>query len=286
MSQDEKIQVTGKPSLIYAILPTALQSWIPLLASVQRIIGEYSLRSRKRDRGLLVPRDSGGEDLQVKRDNMEPAVSDQTEVVDMGKEHALQGRLPYDVTFQKSSPTQIGTHLLNAAMVESQQPDPQSQAFSRQLYINSMAYLLQGLPSDLTEQEVLNLQSALPKSLDRSPRTDTAPQNTPNPSVLHRGVANSVILSCLLLRVALPYAKYFLGVVYDFERSHHVTENALALSMSSVNYFGKLGMDVVGTAVNNKPVMEVVIYCVDGICGGLNEGLVEGIKAIDARNDP
>ncbi len=216
---------------------------------------------------------------------MELAVSEQTEAVNTGNGHAIQGRLPHDMPFSKPSPTQIGLQLLNAATVESQQSNPQSQAFSRQLYINGMVYLLQGLPPDLIEQEVLQLQSALPNSLDRSLHSDTAPQKRPNPSILHRSVETTVLFFCLLIRFALPYVKYFLALAYSYERTHHVTENAFALSIHSVNHFGKLGVNVVGMAMNNKPVMEVITYCVDGICGGLSEGLGEGIKAIGAQNE-
>lgn len=285
-SQHEDIRVTCRPSSVFAFLLNILQFRISPLAAAQGSINDYNLRSRQRFTGLPIPHVSGSEDLEVKGDHTELAVSDQTEAVVTGKEYAVQCSLPHEMPFQGSSPTHIGSHLLNAALVESQQEDPQRQAFSRQLYINGMTYLLQGLPSDLTEQEVVHLQSALPKSLDRSPHSDKSPHKSPNPSILHRSVATSVMFFCLLLRLTLPYIKYFLAMTYSYERSHHVTEDALALSISLVNHFGKLGMEVMKTAMNNKPVVEVVTYCVDGICGGLNEGLCEGIKAIDARNEP
>lgn len=286
MSQGEDIQVTCRPSSMYAILPSVLQLRIPPLAAVQKTIYNYNPRSRKRNTGGLVPRASESEDLKAKGDHTELAVSDQTEAIDTGKDYAVHCRLPHEMPFQGSSPAQIGSHLLNAALVESHQQDSQRQAFSRQLYINGMTYLLQGLPSDLTEQEVVHLQSALPKSLDRSPHSYYSSYKSPNPSVLHRGVATTVMLFCLLLRLTLPYIKYFLAMTYNYERSHHVTEDALTLSINLVNHFSKLGMDVTRTAMNNKPVVEVITYCVDGICGGLNEGLCEGIKAFDARTEP
>lgn len=60
----------------------------------------------------------------------------------------------------------------------------------------------------------------------------------------------------------------------------------LAMSMDTVDTFGKKSMAIAGTAMDNKVIMETVIYCVEGICGGLNEGLGEGMKAIEARNGP
>lgn len=286
MSHGEDIQVTRRPSSMYAILPSVLQLRIPPLAVVQKIIYDYSPRSRRRNTGLIVSHASESEDIGVEGGHTEVGMSDQTEAIDTGNDYAVHCRLPHETPFQASSPAQVGSHLLNAALVESHQQDSQRQAFSRQLYISGMTYLLQGLPSDLTEQEVIHLQSALPTSLDRSPHSDYASYKSPNPSILHRSVATTVMLFCLLLRLTLPYIKYFLAMTYDYERSHHVTEDALTLSMSLVNHFGKLGTDILRTTMNNKPVVEVITYCVDGIGGGLNEGLCEGIRAFDARNEP
>lgn len=270
---------------MYATLSHILKFRIPPLAAIQRSIYDYSPRSRKRITGLFVLRTTGSEDTEVGGDLTKVAVSDQSEATDIGKDFIVHCRLPHEMPIQGSSPAQIGSHLLNAALVESQQQDPQRQAFSRQLYINGTAYLLQGLPSDLTEQETVHIQSALPKSLDRSTHPDYALYKSPTPSILHRSVATTVMLFLLLLRLTLPHIKYFLAKTYSYERSHHVTEDALAWSISLLNDLGKLGMDILRTAMNKRPVVEVITYCVDGICGGLNEGLRQGIKAIDTRSE-
>ncbi len=285
MSQVENLQATCRPSSMYTILSHILKFRIPPLAAIQRSIYDYSPRSRKRITGLFVLRTTGSEDFEVEGDLTKVAVSDQSEATDTGKDFIVHCRLPHEMPTQGSSPAQIGSHLLNAALVESPQQDPQRQAFSRQLYINGMAYLLQGLPSDLTEQETVHIQSALPKSLDRSTHPDYELYKSPTPSILHRSVATTVMLFLLLLRLTLPHIKYFLAKTYSYERSHHVTEDALAWSISLVNHLGNLGMDILRTAMNKRPVVEVITYCVDGICGGLNEGLRQGIKAIDTRSE-
>ena len=91
---------------------------------------------------------------------------------------------------------------------------------------------------------------------------------------------------CLFLRIALPYIKHFLAAAHNYERTHHVTEKALTLSMNSADSLGKRSLEIAGTAMDNKFVMGAVQYCVEGICGGLAEGLGEGMRAIEAQKDP
>ena len=180
--------------------------------------------------------------------------------------------------------TSTGSHLLNAALVESEMRDPRNELLSRQLYIDSMTYLLQGLPPDLTEQEVTRLQSALPEPLQEPHQSEKSLPEPQTPSVLHRSVSNIIIALCLIIRLALPYIKYLLALAYSYERTHHVTENALTMSMNAIDSLSRKSMDVTGAAMRNELVMGAVTYCVEGVCGGLNEGLGEGMKAIDARN--
>lgn len=270
---------------MHAILPTVLQARVPRLASVQRIISHYGIRSTNHVGGLLVRSAHGSADLEVEGRRMELAVPTQTTTLHTEDGNPSQNGSPYDKSFPKSSPTQMGSQLLNAAAVECHHQDPQSQAFARQLHINGMAYLLQGLPQDLTDQEILHLQTALPQSLERSQHSNDMPSKSRKPSILHRGIATAVLFLCLILRITLPYIKYFLAVAYNYERSHHVRENALALSMNLVDQFGKIGLGVVGTAANNKLMVEAITYCVEGVCGGLNEGLGEGTRIIGAWNE-
>ena len=163
--------------------------------------------------------------------------------------------------------------------------DPRNQLLSRQIYIDSMTYLLQGLPPDLSEQEIARLHSALPKPLQEPNQSERSLPEPHIPSVLHRSVSNIIIAFCLVIRLALPYIKYLLALAYRYERSHHVTENALSMSINTVDSLGRKSIDVTGAAMHNELIMGAVAYCVEGVCGGLNEGLGEGMKAIGARNE-
>lgn len=45
-------------------------------------------------------------------------------------------------------------------------------------------------------------------------------------------------------------------------------------------------MALASTAMTNEVVLGAVTYWVDGIRGGLNEGLGKGLKVIEAQNEP
>ena len=176
------------------------------------------------------------------------------------------------------------SHSLNASLAESDFQDHQSQAFSRRLYINSITYLLEGLPSDLNEQETLQLQSVLPQSLAQRSGSEKAIDRPSNPSVLHRAIATIIISLCVLMQVLLPYLKHLFALACNYERTHHVTEQALAVSMTSVQSVGRTGTDLAKSVMENKAILKVIGYCIEGICGGVNEGLDEGVKVIGAPN--
>ena len=204
--------------------------------------------------------------------------------VDIRGKHARHGKISPNVT-KLYVLTVLGWGLLQTSLSEAQYEDPQSQAFSRQLYISSLSHLLQGLPSDLNNQEVNHLRQGLPPSLGDPNQAKAIEAHKQHSSILHRGVSTSIILVCLFLRLALPYIRYFLAVAHNYERTHHVTERALALSMDMADSLGKWSMEMAATAMESKLVMGSVQYCIEGICGGLAEGLGEGMRAIESRKD-
>ncbi|CAD6582446.1 MAG: hypothetical protein ASARMPRED_000967 [Alectoria sarmentosa] len=178
-----------------------------------------------------------------------------------------------------------GSNILQASLAESQVSDAQSQAFSRQLYLDAMAYLIKGLPSNLTEQERLHLKNNLPATLNYSTPPKTNRSRKRDPSLLHRSLASLIITICLLLRLALPYIRLFIALAYSYDREHHVRERLFAFSVVVADSFGKRSMALASAAMTNEVVLRAVTYWVDGIRGGLNEGLGEGFKVIEAQNE-
>lgn len=149
-----------------------------------------------------------------------------------------------------------------------------------------MAYLIQGLPSDLTDEETHHLKTALPTPLKHPAASKPARPKKRDPSLLHRSLASTIIAICLLLRLALPYIKLFIATAYDYDRAHRIRERVFAISVTAAESFGKRGMALASTALTNEVVLGAVTYWVDGIRGGLNEGFGEGLKVIEGQNEP
>ena len=149
-----------------------------------------------------------------------------------------------------------------------------------------MTYLLQGLPPDLTNREISQLQSSLPGSLDRSQCAIEPVHHQRQPSILHRSIAALIVAISFIVRFALPYIKYLLALAHNYEREHHMTERGLALTINIIDSCGKKSLGSMRTVMENPLVMAATAYCIEGVCGGLNQGLGEGMKVIEAQNDP
>lgn len=176
-----------------------------------------------------------------------------------------------------------GSNTLQTSLAESQSSNAQTQAFSRQIYIDAVAYLAQGLPCDLTDQEILHLRNALPEPLTDLTPPREIPQKKRTPSLLHRSLASTIVAICLLVRLAFPYIKLFIAAVYSYDRTYNVRERLFAFGVTAADSLGKTSMALAGTAMTNEVVLGAVTYWVDGICGGVSEGLGEGMKVIEAQ---
>lgn len=179
-----------------------------------------------------------------------------------------------------------GLALLETAVSESQCPHLKNQGFSRQLYIHALTYLLQGLPSNLTNQETLTIQNALPPSLQipsHPPLQYRQPEQ--EPSLLHRIVASSILRLFLLVHLLLPHIKLLLRNAYEYERTHHASEKLLAVGMETVDRFCRKGIDVCGKLGNGRMgelLGGSVAWWVEGFSGGVAEGVGEGMRAVGA----
>ena len=192
-----------------------------------------------------------------------------------------------------------GLNLLESAISESQYPNSDNQAFARQLYINGLTYLLRGLPSQLSASESLSLQSALPGSLQagviNGVQTSSSnpsvlrSRSEPTRSLLHRLLASGIVQLFLTLSFLLPHIKVLLRAIYRYERSHRLSERVFAASVDAVDGFGRRGVGVVDAILNsgNGRVGELLAACVawwiEGISGGVKEGVDEGLIVLGMR---
>jgi hypothetical protein len=201
----------------------------------------------------------------------------------------------------------IGLSLLSLSISESntlsQKPESSAASpfFARQLYIHALTYLLRGLPTDLTTEEGLSVRSALPPGIVAPLRLEFDGVDMPSyhgskngrratkqsqPSVLHRTLATSIINFFVLVQFLLPYIKVLLQAAYDYERTHRISEKVLASSIETVDGLGKIGMRG-GVAIWGSGlalgVGEAVNWIVEGVSGGIQEGLGEGMARVGVR---
>lgn len=176
--------------------------------------------------------------------------------------------------------------------------DDTSPVLTRQLYLHGMTYLLRGLPSDLTPEEVLSLQAAAPQALvtaqadpashalvPRSGQNQVARDMPPqDPSILHRLTATLVLQTFIFIQFLLPYIRIFLAHAYQFEREHQITRRFVNGSITTVDDIGRRSLRLsqticqmndgkVGQAIN-----EMTIWWVRGVTGGMQQGFEEGLS--------
>lgn len=156
-------------------------------------------------------------------------------------------------------------------------------------------YLLDALPSDLTPDETTMLQHRLPEPVIDAVTASSQPQIAhldgiaqsrgiqPPRSYLHRLLASSIVQIFLIIRFLLPYFRLFLRQVYEYERSHRITERLVTNTLDAADGLGRSSVNIssavcklnegrVGAAVGN-----LASWWIEGVAGGIYEGVGEGM---------
>lgn len=191
------------------------------------------------------------------------------------------------------SPT-AAFNLLRNAGYEAQQPRADGH-LARSLYVNAIMYLLDALPPDLTAEETIMIQHRVPQPVKASIAAEPQPHlarlegpvdsrsGPPARSYLHRLLASTIVQIFLIVRFILPYVRVFLRQVYEYERSHRLSERIVTKTLDAADGLGKSSVNI-GSAVcklNEGRVGAVVgnlaAWWVEGIAGGVYEGVGEGM---------
>ncbi|CAG8200296.1 unnamed protein product [Penicillium nalgiovense] len=183
-------------------------------------------------------------------------------------------------------------NLLRNAGYEAQQPQPDGR-LARSLYVNALVYLLDALPSDLTTEETSMLQRHIPEpvkvGLTTYPQppgySDGANRNiTPQPrSYLHKVLASTIVQLFILLRFLLPYVRVLLRQLYEYERTHRITDRIVTTALEAADGLGK-GTVNFGAAVCKfnegrvgAALANFAAWWMEGVAGGIYEGVGEGM---------
>ncbi|GME59269.1 ubiquitin-conjugating enzyme [Neofusicoccum parvum] len=323
------------PSSMYAILPALIQSRIPRLKSVRRTVSDFRSRplvssahspcpSADVSAGAQTPppgytsrppssaamrRGSGVSDSSTVHslsDDMlvdeRPSSSSSASTLPVYRTVEMQGGVNWKFASQ-------GLNLLTAALQDyttSGSSHVDTSSFGRTLYLQALTLLLKGLPTDLSTQEKMSIETSLPPDIVKVIHVDISsgqlvcqgnqhvsePQRPqPEPSWLHRLLASSIIQFFLLLHLLLPYIKLCIGHAYQYERQHRISERLVSSSINTVDELGRRGIRFtnavfqmndgkVGQAIN-----DLTLWWLRGVTGGIHEGVNEGFMLLGARND-
>ncbi|KAH8646978.1 hypothetical protein BGZ60DRAFT_424153 [Tricladium varicosporioides] len=308
-------------SMLFSILPSAVQSRLPRLPSLRRSVSMYGLSAKKRSvhsvtsSGSRTP-DSGYASAMIlsRADDIssEDEMSSYFGDASSADENVSRPGTNTPVNIQIMELTEVSTgtgiswkfanqglSLLGAAVDESstisQDHRLGNPGFARQLYIHALTYLLQALPSDLTTEERLSVRSALPTGVIEPLRLAvtteqiSTSQTKEPPSILHRTLATTIIQFFILLQLILPYVKFFLQAAYKYEREHKISEKLLSQSIETMDGIGKRGISLTGAIYGmgdgkvGQAITETAAWFVEGVTGGIHEGVGEGMVIMGAR---
>lgn len=187
------------------------------------------------------------------------------------------------------------TQACRESSVQALTTDETSTNLTRQLYIHGMTYLLRGLPSQLTPEEILSLQAAIPQNIltvqsdpsthamiPASSRAQSSQEiRAQETTILHRITAMLVFQTFMFIQFLLPYIKLFMGHAYRFEREHKLTQRLMSTSVSTADELTRRGLRLSQTIcqMNNgkvgQTINEVVVWWARGLTGGMQQGIEE-----------
>ncbi|EED22262.1 hypothetical protein TSTA_095080 [Talaromyces stipitatus ATCC 10500] len=182
--------------------------------------------------------------------------------------------------------------LLRNAGFEAQQPNSDARLV-RSLFIDGVGYLLEALPSDLTDDEARSIRDRLPDPLraqvEKIPASPS--QNNPvPPSYLHRVIATLIVYGFIFAQLILPYVKVLLNSIYTYERKYRVTERILAAALESADGVGK-GAGNIGSMLMTLSegrlftgLCTLTAWTIESVAGGVYDGVNEGLVVLGATH--
>lgn len=102
-------------------------------------------------------------------------------------------------------------------------------------------------------------------------------------SYLHKILASTIVHLFILLRFIIPYAKVLMRQLYEYERTHRITQRIVTTTLEAADGLGKGSVNIgaavckfnegrVGVALTN-----FAAWWMEGVAGGIYEGVGEGM---------
>lgn len=148
----------------------------------------------------------------------------------------------------------------------------------------------------MSTEEQLSIRGALPPGVVEPLRLDInsgynqhfmTPPND-QPSLLHRTLASTIVQLFILFQFILPYLRYLLSAAYQYDREHKISEKLFSQGIETVDSLGKKGMSFttaiygMGDGKVGQLITQTAAWFVEGVMGGIHEGVGEGLVIIGA----
>lgn len=164
-----------------------------------------------------------------------------------------------------------------------------SPSFERKAYIDGVSYLLKALPQDLDESELAVIRRSLPKPIDEANGQARLANGPENPNLLHRSIQRVVVKIFILLHLVMPYIIFFFQQAAQLERKYKVSKQVVGQAMDLANAFGRGSVTLSGAIYNmgdgkvGHALAGACSWALEGVAGGLSDGVGEGIAAVNAK---
>ncbi|GKT59257.1 hypothetical protein ColTof4_12452 [Colletotrichum tofieldiae] len=304
-------------STVFSMLPTSLQSRLPPLRSIRKSASMQTLTSSRQSHtrslsGLdgvhpnltqaRIISESTEEHMSLVATEHHQS-SRMYEMRSTADKHELDRRQAEQYRQQQQQAAsecsnvdwrfaQQGLALIAVAQDELRQPSRRPAVdFERKAFLDGVEYILKALPSDLNEHELHRLRTSTPSNFI-PPATPGGRAYSPSRganhgrSILHRGVQTAVVNIFVLIHLALPYIILLLRLAARTEREYRISENLVGAGMGLANAIGSKGMRITGALCNvgdgriGQALTEAIAWTVEGLTGGLSDGVGEGLSIV------
>ncbi|EFW98673.1 hypothetical protein CMQ_4525 [Grosmannia clavigera kw1407] len=171
---------------------------------------------------------------------------------------------------------QNGLRTLESALREAGDPD-RLPALERQLYVESVAYLLRGLPADLDSGELHGLRHAAPSALLDS----TSGANRSLPHVVTHWLVTRMYGLILLL---IPVVTCLVRIAIELDRKYHIPEAVFAWGMAMFLVLYKNSVELFVAVCNmadgrvGRAFDDGTAYVASGVASGFREAVLEVVQ--------
>jgi hypothetical protein len=180
----------------------------------------------------------------------------------------------------------IGMRLMVTASDSSNLADPTySHCFNRKVYVDTVSYLLKGLPRDLDDTEIEILDESMPLTLrEATRRTDdmkpTTRNQTGHHTILHRGTQIIITELMVWVWVMCPHMLFLLRRISYYQ--YKISENIIRRGATLANA-ASLRLSRAISNIRTGSVRQVLLAAIALATQDIASGFLEGIKVGSSR---